>query len=121
MKHDHRTCTECVRRANQSADTIDRERAEADALRERIADLAAEHAGFHPQQRGDLRARPGEYAEISPHGHPVLTSPTSGRTQPSFFCDKCSYGWPCPTYLWATQSEPFRLIIQPKTIAAEAT
>jgi hypothetical protein len=27
----------------------------------------------------------------------------------------CGYMWPCPTYLWATESEPFTLAVLPKT------
>lgn len=27
----------------------------------------------------------------------------------------CPYMWPCPTYLWATESEPFTLAVIPKS------
>lgn len=35
------------------------------------------------------------------------------REEPRFSCVKCPHYWPCPTYLWATGSEKFRLRIEP--------
>lgn len=113
MKHNHTTCPVCVRRANLSADSIDALKEELRQEQAERAELAREHSSYHLQSHEKLRVDEGEIAEVRADGRHMLKSRSGFRVQPTFFCDKCSTSWPCPTYLWATRSEPFRLMVQP--------
>lgn len=113
MRHDHQTCSVCIKRAQRAHEEHQAVKAALSALQERIKALAEEHAAFHLQSHEEWKADEGEQVEVKPDGRVSLVSPSGFRVMPSPFCDKCCYSWPCPTYLWATQSEKFKLVIQP--------
>lgn len=116
MKHDHRTCDECNRRSVLAADNLAAERAETGRLRERIAELAKEHSKFQ-HDREPIQVYEGDRLEIREGGQPYFEGKVrSIGKQPTFWCDKCSTPWPCRTYLWATESEPFRLVVHPELL-----
>lgn len=89
-----------------ASDRADKWAKRYDAEHKRIVDLALEHS-------------PKLDAEHEDH------LPGFGKTislfddkQPEFTCNgkHCHYFWPCPTYLWATGSEPFNLVIERKEV-----
>lgn len=115
-KHDHRTCDECVSRRERETERMKRLEVEAERLRQRLDDLAEKHSHwrFHKGYSVNfLTVREGEEFNVTPYGNPELKSPNGGRTQQSFYCEECRTPWPCRTYLWATGSEPFRVVLYP--------
>ncbi|QSM03902.1 hypothetical protein PROPHIGD91-2_49 [Mycobacterium phage prophiGD91-2] len=103
-----------MRRTSAGADAIDAARKETYRLQDRIAELAEEHSKFH-HDRDPIKVYEGDRLEIRDGGHPYLEGKVrSLGQQPTFWCDKCNTPWPCRTYLWATESAPFRLVVHPE-------
>lgn len=76
------------------------------AEHQRIVDLALEHSPKLRAFNEDDLPGLGKTISLS-DDHQIEMSCTAMN---------CPYGWPCPTYLWATGSVPFKVSIAAKEV-----